>query len=72
MGEGSVTQSRYMQMVAERDMYKNMCEDIVSAVIDEGISPKYHRAVLKKHRTEWPFLWQKIDSVILNLREKNK
>ena len=34
------------------------------AVIDEGAKPKYHRKVMFRHRTEWPYLWKRIDDLI--------
>jgi hypothetical protein len=70
MGEGSVTQSRYLEMVAERDAYKMLCQDIAFAVIDEGVFPKYHKAVLNRHKNQWPFLWKRIDSMIEFLDER--
>lgn len=70
MGEGSVTQSRHLQVIEERDMYKKMCEDIVYAVLNEGAFPRYHKSLLKKHRSEWPFLWKRIDVAIGFVKEQ--
>ena len=41
---------------------------IEKAIVDEGPSPSYHRAVMKKHRTEWPTLHRAIDGALETLR----
>lgn len=71
MGEGSVTQSRHQQVVFERDVYKEFCEQITKAVLDEGIFPPYHRSVLKKHKKEWPYLWVRIEKMIYYMKNNN-
>lgn len=41
-----------------------LCLRLVDAVKDEGRVPEYHRAVIKKHRAEWPTLWRAVDPII--------
>lgn len=38
---------------------------IRNAVLDEGPNPAYHRAMLARHRREWPTLWQAIDAILI-------
>lgn len=71
MGEGSVTQSRHQQVVFERDMYKQFCEDIAQAILNEGNHPKYHRTILRKHKQDWPYLWMRIDKMVAYVRKNN-
>ena len=37
---------------------------IVSAITDEGRMPEYHQQIMKKHRQEWPTLWQALDEIL--------
>jgi hypothetical protein len=46
-----------------------LCAQLAKAVKDEGRVPAYHRAVLKKHRAEWPVLWTAIDAIIKEMEE---
>ena len=38
-------------------------EGILEAIDNKGPSPKYHDIVMKRHREEWPRLWERIDEV---------
>ena len=43
---------------------------IYRAVMDEGSHPEFHRALMKKHRKEWPVLWTNIDFALETLAQK--
>lgn len=45
---------------------------LVRAIRDKGAVPQYHNHVMKKHRDEWPALWQAIDNIVKahDLQEK--
>ena len=36
---------------------------LVAAIRDEGVSPKFHRMMIVRHRQQWPVLWQAIDRI---------
>lgn len=38
--------------------------DVYFAVLDEGKKPKRHRKIMFHHRTEWPYLWKRIDKLV--------
>lgn len=40
-------------------------DDLRKAIADEGTHPEYHRALMSRHRREWPKLWAAIDAVLL-------
>ena len=37
---------------------------IKKSIKDEGPNPKYHKKIMKKHRSEWPSLWAGIDKLV--------
>jgi hypothetical protein len=39
-------------------------KQIRAAVEDPGPHPEFHRRVLRKHRAEWPTLWEAIDRLL--------
>lgn len=43
---------------------ENAVSDIVKAINDKGKVPQYHAHVLRKHREEWPTLWQALDKLV--------
>lgn len=53
-----------IEMERERDRWKKLAEELAEAITNEGESPKFHRSVMKKHRSEWPTLWNRIDKII--------
>lgn len=36
---------------------------ILRAIEDEGPSPAHHRAIMRRHREEWPALWRALDKL---------
>lgn len=34
---------------------------IQKAITDEGPEPRYHRKIMKRHRKEWPTLWDALE-----------
>jgi len=39
-------------------------EGIHAAVTNAGLNPEYHRAIMARHRHEWPELWRRIDEAL--------
>lgn len=39
-------------------------EQLRRAIQDEGPQPEFHRAVMRRHRAEWPTLWRAIDTLL--------
>jgi hypothetical protein len=46
------------------DDVKAAIEELRSAIEDEGRAPEYHRAMMVRHRTEWPTFWRAIDRLL--------
>lgn len=48
-------------------------EALVTAIQNKGPVPQYHNHVMRKHREEWPKLWEALDKVVeaYYLREDN-
>ena len=38
-------------------------QKLIDAIKIEGPVPQYHRHVMRKHRSEWPRLWEAIDEI---------
>lgn len=49
---------------------RELAQAVVDAVWDEGRNPAFHREVLGRHRREWPYLWQRLDALAAELKEK--
>jgi hypothetical protein len=77
MGEGSVTHSRHMQVLHERDSYikelillrgqflhaQSLCRSLYEEV-HNGTEPQERKsATMEQHQEEWPFLWEKIKQI---------
>lgn len=54
----------------EIELLRSRLNEIVWAVINEGKVPTYHRAIVKKHRKEWPYLWKQIDKAVKVMRNE--
>ena len=50
--------------VDEAKKMREMLNDLTQAVLDFGPNKNQHMKVLVRHRTEWPFLWEKIDNIV--------
>lgn len=37
---------------------------IKKALLDKGPNPKFHDAMMEKHRKEWPALWRGLDELV--------
>lgn len=46
-----------------------MLNDLTQAVLDYGDNKAQYMKVLTRHRTEWPFLWEKIDEIVSYIQE---
>lgn len=55
---------RYTEMQRDRDRWMFLVEDIAKAVLIKGKHPRHHDSTLNRHRTEWPYLWERIDAAI--------
>lgn len=43
--------------------YNKAINAIYAVIENPGIVPTYHYHILRKHRSEWPGLWEKIDNL---------
>ena len=41
---------------------------VVKAIQEKGSHPEYHDQVMERHRNEWPYLWNELDTLILLLK----
>jgi hypothetical protein len=48
----------------EVEAMRRLLNDVTQAVLDSGPNKSHYMKVLAQHRTEWPFLWEKIDSIV--------
>lgn len=48
----------------EVDQYSKLTNELFNAIEDPGVVPMYHHHILRKHRSEWPRLWESIDKII--------
>ena len=46
----------------------NAALEIERAILDQGINPPHHIVTMRKHRDEWPVLWEAIDKLMEELR----
>jgi hypothetical protein len=46
-----------------KEMHR-LLNDLTQAVLEFGPNKSHHMKVLIRHRTEWPYLWEKIDSIL--------
>ncbi|MGH7458711.1 MAG: hypothetical protein ACREKN_06505 [Longimicrobiaceae bacterium] len=46
------------------DRVREVAERVREAIRNEGLLPGYHRAVMEKHRLEWPVLWEVLDELL--------
>lgn len=47
----------------EASKMREMMQDLTQAVLDFGPNKEQYIKVLTRHRTEWPYLWSKIDAI---------
>jgi hypothetical protein len=48
----------------ELDELKELCCELRMRVVEEGANPAWHRRILTKHTTEWPYLWASIRKIM--------
>jgi hypothetical protein len=48
----------------ELDELKELCDELRMRVMEEGSNPVWHRRILAKHTTEWPYLWASIRKIM--------
>jgi hypothetical protein len=56
----------------EAQAMHRLLTDLTQAVLDFGPNKSHHMKVLVRHRTEWPFLWEKIDSIVSFIASSDK
>lgn len=49
---------------AENAYLRQLFDGLRNAVLDPGMNKQHHRKTLTRHRTEWPYLWEKIDQIV--------
>lgn len=54
------------------DNLEEVTRQIVKAIEDKGKVPKYHDHVMRKHRDEWPALWQALDNLVSMYQDYDK
>lgn len=42
--------------------------EVLWAIDNPGPRPDYHRAVMERHRAEWPTLWRALDNLSESMR----
>lgn len=51
------------QTLVDLQQLVDAVDELLFAIDNEGSYPEYHRAIILKHRHEWPTLWAAIDSL---------
>lgn len=46
------------------DSTQQAIEELRRAIKDKGPVPAYHDDILRRHRREWPTLWEAIDKLL--------
>jgi hypothetical protein len=41
----------------------NSSHAVVRAIEDKGSHPEYHEKILEQHKSEWPYLWQRLGTL---------
>ena len=41
----------------------NSSHQVVMAIENSGSHPEYHEKILKEHKEQWPYLWNKIETM---------
>lgn len=59
-GHGYATAEFGCQLIAWADDI----DAVRTAIRDEGPRPKWHRAMMERHRREWPTLWAALDALL--------
>lgn len=67
----SAWKKSYDERQIDKTKYDSLIQAIHDAIKNEGISPHYHRRVMRKHRRQWPTLWRAIDNLLEEF-EKSK
>lgn len=65
---GAATEIEYLrkEISSLKEQHNANLIALSKSVNDPGPNPKLHFSIMKKHRKEWPTLWQAIDSLIMN------
>lgn len=61
----------YAEVLAERDRWKSLCEDLANVILDEGKNPWRHHDIHYSQRNQWPLLWEQIDRILSAVKENN-
>lgn len=56
----------------EAKKMREMMLDLTQAVLDSGTNKSHYMKTLVRHRTEWPYLWAKIDEIVSFIESDTK
>lgn len=48
--------------------YKKMVCELRDVLDSSGPVPSYHYHVVRKHRSEWPLFWQRVDKILEKIK----
>lgn len=70
--EPNPTRASSLTSDEEAKKMREMMLDLTQAVLDPGTNKSYHMKTLVRHRTEWPYLWAKIDEIVSFIESDTK
>jgi hypothetical protein len=59
-----LTDDELLHEVQARGLVDPVLERLRSAIEDEGRFPTVHRAIMERHRQQWPYLWKVLDAAL--------
>lgn len=63
-GAETSTHPGQLDLMEENAHLRRLLAELKDAVLDAGTNKAHHMKMLVRHRTEWPYLWEKIDAVL--------
>lgn len=67
----NMTEANLSNIPDEHQKMREMLTDLTQAVLEFGPNRSHHVKTLVRHRTEWPFLWEKIDNIVSFISEES-
>lgn len=62
--EPNMTRSSSSEINDDAQKMRQMLNDLTQAVVDTGTNKAHYMKILMRHRSEWPYLWSKIDEIV--------
>lgn len=62
-GDGEQRRANWA-LADELNAWADAIDAVRTAIRDEGPRPKWHRAMMERHRREWPTLWAALDALL--------